>query len=652
MDNRPYPTTISRFIGRYPLWVLPAVLAAVVMILGLCDPNGHLLAANDVYHLRQKARYVDILVWNGGDLTLLGILDKFARFAFWCLYYFHGMLPQVYLALPGAVGEYLGFDRPVLFSQALNTVFAAATVVLFHHSLRLGGLNRGMAFLGALLLGFSPLFTGVSRGVGTEWILNACFAQTLLLVAVLRLETRRGPLLLGLAFTHALLSDPISFLSFGAVATAWFLEAWLGGDRDTLVRRLGLLRRKAVWVLPLVASMVVILWNILRWRYRDLIPSESTLFVYPFAKYLGDTVAGTGSHFGPGGWMQISIASFGVWAPVLLPAAVFATFLFRRGLAPTFLTFWSAIASVGFGILFYVLNGPEAGSAGMPIYGYPAYTLVPFLTFLVVHGDRLFRAYSLSPRIFSLGAILLASLSLTSTISYVWQLPFPPGSTILADSEVDFSLDNIGIKRPRNGDRAAGYVARKALLNVLADGAGKPVTLLRFSRQRDRGFDPFWIYAGLDDGGTWFRRKTGITLDGRITKMVATAPDSTGKVKVATSESDLDLGNAIPGTAAFVTAPCSFPVCLVIGDGSYGAGDMATAMRSDPALVIAENGRPLYGVFTLGRIALPAGGTVEADEFDTAFRKDYPSLFDLFPQPMPGAFVNRICRALGCSVGP
>jgi len=626
------------------------LLVGAVFAIGLIDPNDQFLSTNDIYIFRQIHTYFDFFSWLPQDVASSeAVLDKVARFVFWVFYYFHGAPPQLYQAPLFAAMDAVKIPFRPFYGQVMVSAYLALTVVLFWSCLRRAGVTKPIAATAALLVACSPMLTGFSRGFGTIWLVNAAFCQVLAVHAFQRLREGRGRWFLGLVLTHIIMSDPISFLIVGPLLVAWLLpDPWqgLGKAGEFVRRRLLMLWSWKIWLLPVMAVVAVLLWNVVRARYAAAIPGEATLFVYPFVKYIAGAVGQThGGLFGPQDWLRVAVISFGIFAPIgfpiLLGAGVFARS--NKATDPLLLG-WALISSIGFGLMFYVFSYPAMGSQLMPYVGYPVYTILPFATLLALAADRIASGSAWRNHLATACLAVFAAFGLLTTVNYIWQKPLVPGSALLAFDAP--GMDFIGLRRPYYGDEAAGAAVRHVLARTVA--SGKPAARLLYVRKPDNvRFDIFWMYAGLEYGGRWFELHRGAMpkLDARVLEQEAGAKSSEWAMRKIepvhrTVESTTALHDAQGGS-------CTAQACVVLDvTGSASDDELLGRLAAAPDLQIRRDDTTAYNISIIGdRSLLPAAGVTDGRALDQGFRASFPSLWDLIPPREPLYFLNQFKRA-------
>jgi len=627
------------------------ILVGVTLAIGLIDPNDQFLSANDIYIFRQIHHYFELFSWVPQDFSSpLAVLDKLARWIFWFFYYFHGAPPEVYQApLFGLLSD-IGVSFRPLYGQAMVTAFLAVTVILFWASLRRASVAPMIAASAALLVACSPMLAGFSRGFGTIWLVNAAFSQALGLYAFLVLREGRGRWLAGLALTHIILSDPISFLLIAPLLVAWVLPSrWssAGAAVEVGIEKLRALTAPKIWILPIIAIAMIALWNIVRARYAALIPGEPSLYVYTFSRYVLGQPAQHYPSFGPHDWLRVAVVSFGIWAPVGFPLVLAAAAVIRRGRAPNQFVFrWALISSFGFGLIFYGLAYPGMGSQEMPYIGYPVYTILPFLALLAVEVDRLAGPIKLRQNIAAVGLTICAVTGLLSTITFVWQRPLVPGSSLLTFNVA--GSDFIGIRRPYYGDLAAGAALRYAIMHSVENGQARPLRMLYVRKPDNVRFDIFWMYAGLEYGGRWFELRSGTLprLDALVVEKARAPAISTWLLEeIEPVHRTVESTTELPATDANV---CQVAVCVVLDTtGKASDTELVERLRQHPQLQIVRGGRTAYGIWIVGDASLlPAQGVVDGRALERSFRHDFPSLWDYIPPTEPLGFVSKLRSAI------
>ncbi|WP_068024760.1 hypothetical protein [Rhodoplanes sp. Z2-YC6860] len=630
--------------------IVAVVLVAATLAIGLIDPNDQFLSTNDIYAFRQIHTYFDIFSWLPQDVASpAAVLDKIARFVFWIFYYFHGAPPELYQAPVFAALDAAKVPFRPLYGQAMVTAYLALTVVLFWSCLLRAGVTSVIACAAALLVACSPMLAGLSRAFGAIWLVNAPFCQALSLYAFLRLREGQGGWLCGLGLTHIILSDPISFLIVGPLLVAWMIPDRWQGSRNWIEfgrRRLSLLRRWQIWLLPALAIIAVILWNIVRARYAAAIPGEATLFVYPFVKYIAGAGQAHAELFGPNDWLRVAVVSLGIWAPLGLPIVWGAGAVTgRRKSTDPFILTWAAISSVGFGLMFYVFSYQGMGSQSMPYVGYPVYTILPFVMLLALAADRIASGGVWRRHLMTAGLAGFAALGLLTTVSYIWQKPLIPGSSLLAFDVP--SMDLIGLRRPYYGDEAAGAAVRHVLTRTVTDGNNTNARLLYVRKRDNVRFDVFWMYAGLEYGGRWFELHQGgmPKIEARLLEQESNAPPAEWMLRQIEP-----VHRTFEGSTALHDSQgqaCAARACVVLDvTGKASDNELLSRLAGAPDLQIRRDENAAYNVSIIGdRSLLPALGVTDGRELDRNFRASFPSLWDLIPPREPLYFLNQFKRA-------
>jgi hypothetical protein len=630
--------------------IFVTLLIGAILVIGLIDPNDQFLSTNDIYIFRQIHTYFDVFSWLPQDVASpAAVLDKIARFVFWFFYYFHGAPPELYQAPLFAVMDVAKISFRPLYGQAMVTAYLALTIALFWSSLRRAGVTPAIAAATALLVACSPMLTGFSRGFGTIWLVNAAFCQALSLYAFLRLREGRGRWFCGLALTHVIMSDPISFLIVGPLVVAWvFPSPWQGFAKAIGFARgrLLLLCNWRIWLVPALAVLSVLLWNVVRARYAAAIPGEATLFVYPFVKYIAGSSQLHADLFGPHDWLRVAVISLGIAAPIGFPVLLAAGALARHG-RPTdrFLLGWAVISSVGFGLMFYAFAYPGMGSQSMPYVGYPVYTILPFATLLALAADRIASGATWRRHLATACLAVFAALGLLTTVNYIWQKPLIPGASLLAFDTA--GMDLIGVRHPYYGDEAAGAAVRHVLSRAVAGGNKSAIRLLYVRKPDNVRFDVFWMYAGLEYGGRWFELREGgmPKIDARILEQ-----ESSGQPSEWSLRRIEPVHRTTESTTAFHQSQgetCAAHACVVLDlTGNASDDELLGRLAAAPDLQVRRGDNAAYNISIIGdRSLLPAVGVTDGRALDQDFRASFPRLWDLIPPREPLYFLNQFKRA-------
>jgi hypothetical protein len=628
--------------------VFVVILVAAILVIGLIDPNDQFLSNNDIYIFRQIHAYFDIFSWLPQDVASpAAVLDKIARFVLWFFHYFHGAPPELYQAPLFALLDAAKIPFRPLYGQAMVAAYLALTVVLFWSCLRRAGVMQAVAAATAFLVACSPMLTGFSRAFGAIWLVNAAFCQAIGLYAFLRLREGRGRWFCGLALTHIIMSDPISFLLIGPLIAAWLLPgSWQGLGRtiEFARERLRLLGSWKIWLLPVLAVVAVLLWNVA--RHAAAIPGEASLFVYPFAKYVGRIGQTHAELFGPHDWLRLAVLSFGIWAPIGFPVVLVAgTFMGQGKTTDPFLFGWAVVSSIGFGLMFYVFSYPGMGSQLMSYVGYPVYTILPFATLLALAADRVASETAWRRHLTTACLAIFATLGLLTTVGYIWQKPLVPGSSLLAFGAS--GLDFIGLRRPYYGDEAAGAAVRQVLARKVADGDKSTARLLYVRKPDNARFDIFWMYAGLEYGGRWFALHSGgmPKIEVRMLEQASGAPPSEWLLRrIEPVRRTVESTTAVHESQG---QACVADACVVLDlTGKAGEGELLARLAGAPDLQIRRDGNAAYDIAIIGdRSLLPALGLTDGRELERDFRRDNPSLWDYIPPREPLYFLNQLNRA-------
>ncbi len=507
----------------------------------------------------------------------------------------HNLMPQVLYSLCWRVMDWLevpfSFDTLHIPPAAL-TAFSCS--FLFWLLLRFG-FSTGLAAIGAVLYALSPIHAAACRSITLVWASTALFSQMLALWALEAYARKgRGAVWVGLAFTNIVFADLLFFLALPALVVAYalrdssFKEALL--QLRMLPRRLWEntrpLRVRAI-VLPVSAA---ILWWVVITLYafaadrlglwRPVTPLYRLTY---HVKDVGPLIVASPQLLHD----YFSLLMGEAFLYVFVLAIVLHAVLVRR---PERALLWSyaVIASVGYGLLFYVLTGHTWQKKNL----YHIYTLLPFLLLLLMMCRNLMRERpSLRRAVFPLLGVLIVSAGV-GTLSYVWRLPLAVSKTAYADFIHGQVFPNLGTKgvgcilRLMLDDRLTKRpVGRVVIRTDMPPGLTVPCSVVTF--------------AGLMSDGIYFERKYGI----RPEVILETLSGFRAGDLQLYVECDLREGDA-PTTAA---------VYNIARDGK----------------VIAR----LVVQHPLGEELVPAPGTYELEELENRFDATYRRLADYYPAP-------------------
>ncbi|MBN2751255.1 MAG: hypothetical protein JXQ84_00965 [Rhodospirillaceae bacterium] len=337
-------------------------------------------------------------------------------------------------------------------------------------------------------------------------------------------------------------------------------------------------------------------------------------------------------------WLTRSLYLFGDAGP-FIPLVLAGVGLVLRGrVHSTLIWNFGWMAGLGFGVLFFVLTDDHPTSRFFD----QSYLLVPVVCMVSSLLETLRRAMPTQSR-FVLGMAWLLSLgTLLGGLTFVWHLPtsfFP--SRLMISETVDIGGDVIGIRRPEYGHKAAGYLVRQELLAAWTARPGVPLWVHHHSRLNQKGYDPFFAYAGLYQKGDWFADRLGFvppityarSVDGEACDGFKTCLVVSGSVdnRIISEDAGMDMNDC----------PALHCVDMRFGDG---AGD---ALLYD----IRSGDKTVYRIRTWG-LNHPAfaPGSYQVMVFNHAMEQDYSHLKDLLP-PRARYRINAIAQKIGSVMG-
>jgi len=603
----------------------------------LADANNLLIGANDLYHGRHSVTFASFLDWNLDDVTSLEtVLYKFLLIGHALGFYAHGPIPPLFIGIFYRILDFIGVPFSVFVLQMPTALFAISAVILFYLALAHAKLDLWIAFFAALVLAFSPIFTVSARGLSTYWAVIIVFNQALALYTFQRIDgSRKSKIILSAVIAHILLSDMLSILSLLALVVGYALRSY----EWRFTPKLPLQLLSHIWKnLSFLSNAIIMIPNAVVFLFlagtavvaitigqAGGIPLYPTLIFWTLTAHGGELILGQSLDLDV--WYTRIIHALGEIAPFMVVAALLVLILFRKGCNRGFIWSFAWIASLGFGILFYVLADDHPTS----LYLDQMYIVIPFIAFTAYQFDRMRRNYAWG-RVFGrvgLGAISVGAL--TSTITLTWSIPVSLASNrLIVDQQSNSWHDAIGFKVPNVGTRAAGYIARSQLLQAWRSNPELHVTLTHASTWHPRTYVPFQAYAGLFQKGDWFANELGIKP--RITYRQV-LPNSTLSSKAVCKDAKLCISQTstesyavehIPLTPATMP-PCKAPFCVSLTIGDTAAPVYRYAFYDHDKLW-----QVLY-VQSSGEPSLPPG-RYQIDDLDRRFEATYARLWDYFPK--------------------
>ncbi|MBN2751254.1 MAG: hypothetical protein JXQ84_00960 [Rhodospirillaceae bacterium] len=519
------------------------------------------------------------------------------------LFYRHGPLPAMYLGLFYAAAETLRLPMTVGMFQLPTAVMGVGTVLLFHHLLRRGGLTPGIAFAGALLLSLSPLLVALGRGVHTWTWVWIPFGQVLALVALQHLaQTGRSTLWAGLALANAMLGDGLFFLIPLAMGTAFALreQTWsLRQMRPTVLIKTLTAGAKPLLCLKVLNPIILVIATlglsgmavlILRDRLGDRFPLNSLALLA-----LGKNDSAGGLNLDPMAWHHYATVALGEGAPLLALLVIVALLLGRMPIKGL-LWAYSLIASLGYGLLVYVMIPYFPGS----VETYQIYTLLPFALLVVLSLERLWRSAGALRTLAAAGTAISLTLAATSMLAFVWRCNTAIIPRLFASSD-------FGGNKPLFGTKAAGYVIRQTIESRLAQKPDQPITVTLW-RTKGQGTTPLAPYGGFRNWSSPTLAFAGLSQKGDYFANRLKHPVSV-TVDFPSDPVDID---------------AHYPLCTVDLCVQVDLGGTTLSTQS-----ITSGGKGIAEISVLGEDN--GAITHDAQDLALAFDATYHSLFDIFP---------------------
>lgn len=623
-----------------------AIMAAAAAIY-LVDPTNAWLGWNDVLYAQHNGIFAASLDWSAADIASpLRIVAKLMLLVHAIIGDPHGPLPAAYFGLFYRIAEALGIPFAPWLIQAPTALLGAAAIGLFHATLRNAGIGPRLAIAGALVVALSPLLMASGRGISTAWVVAISFDQALAIYAFQRLAAgrRHGQILVGLALAHIILADVLSFLVIAAAIVAFSLRQleWTP-VRDLPKRPLSVavqgarpLKRKKVLVPALLAFSIplasLVSLTPLAARIAGQVPLQPILLFWAFAAHSGEL--GSGQSLSMGVWLTRLLLLLGDFGPMFVVVAIVGAVISRRHLRSGFLWNYAWMASLGFGVLFFVLANIHPTTK----YFDQTYLLVPITLLGTLSVDAMIRAGG-ARRLVGWATIGLTVLGAASGgYTFVWRVPLSPfaNRTMISEKRPDV-IDNVmGIRRPHYGHRAAGYIVRTRLLRALKQGGLKDMSLVfdvspAVPARYEYGI-PLLDYAGLFQNADWFRAVSGRAPEGAIYTIEPTPSDA---AKACNGASMCFAEQSISSHAVrwvsredVDVAQCPLTYCVTVrADASAGAAP-------PPAIYRIFDGPHLRGRVTMIGFAtddLPPGD-YEAAVLEAKFTHEFHSLWDYLPK--------------------
>lgn len=448
------------------------------------------------------------------DFKNMGIVDSLlyqaGMFAHSLLFYRHGAVPAIYFSLIFGVFDVLGLTFSAYILGLPTAILAAFSSVLFHNILRRAKVKSWLALAGAMAFIFSPLFAGLSRGIGTFVWIGPIFSLLLCLTALQRLDMSwSSRIFLGFAFVNLMLSDALFFLTLAALIVSFGLRH--ADYKNSLKRPLYFASQFKNELRPILmlATMVPVVLTLLA-----LI--SSALFVVKFSAALSGTIPlnslllATGKHssFGleglifDGHWITYPSILLGEAAPLFICLALLSL-AWRAHRSPhVFLWTFATLAGLGYGILIYVVKPPNIDVA----HGYQIYTFIPLLIFLVLAADRFASIGVRAERLVKVAAGVFLISAIASCGAYLFKLPLALSS--------EFYAEVYGVSKPDFGTKAAGHISRRIIELNLRQNPDANISVDVY-RDPNRPFPPR-NYGGFMVYSTPYQENAGVLQNGDV----------------------------------------------------------------------------------------------------------------------------------------
>jgi len=605
----------------------PVFIFCLALALYTVQPYGDFFRDEDYEMGYQAASFFWSFASDVHSLSFIdGILYKVGTFAHAVFFFRHGAVPAIYISLFYGLFDVLGLTFSATLLGLPTAILGALTTVLFYDILRKADIRSWLAFSGALALALSPLFAGLSRGFATFVWIGPIFSLLLCISALQRLGHGRGSqYFFAFSVINLILSDALFFLTLAALCVTYglrhstleprlihpghFVRALRQGLEPVLTKRI--LIPVSIVLSALVLSAVFVL------KYGAALSSAVPLNSLLLATRKHSSVGLEGLVL-DGHWLTYPSVLLGETAPIFFVLA--AGSLLMRAPQPRqrFLWGFAVLSGVGFSILIYLVKAPSLDVT----HGYQIYTLIPFLLFVVLAGERAAMAGNVSQIWVKSSATLFLVGTAASCGAYLFKLP-------LAYSQ-EFAAEVFGVSKPEYGTKAAGHISRVLIEQNLGKSPNTKITV-NIYRDPSRPFPPL-NYGGFRVYSAPYQLNAGLLQSGGVfTHRLNILPDITTTV-VGNAEND----------APPMRPSCPAEMCATIQLGTHKTSDIYDILDGNSLLI------RLYVTPTVEPPIAP--GSYQAQTLNKAFDAANTHIEDYYP-PRSAVKKQRIITAIKQRLG-
>lgn len=590
-----------------------ALLFMISIMVNLIDQNVEFFRDEGYASTARSAFFIQLFSLHPAEASFLtGLGQDLKTFIAHFLFQKHGGMSNLFGAMVFMAMDL--FNVPFTYQTfLLPTVLASALscCLLFSIFVRIGLTPIISACLVCAFL-FSPMYLGMSRGIGTNLEIFRYFSHILFVYSYVALsQAGRAKWLLFLPAMIVLFSDAVFYLWFAGFFAAVFLTRILQHEGRP---HFGRLLSSAVFVIRTEAAIIIAI-------LIGIAIHTAAYFIYP---YFADSVqvpmfAATSRH-----GLDFSIPDLptaitalnlllGVVTPLLVLVGL-GMYLFCFRSLKRSMDHLGLILFLGYFLLFYFLTDPSDWGV---LTAYQGYILFPLLLLVACGIFQMQKSWKWVGWV--IPAVLLVS-SIAGSLSFIWNLPIA-GEVSVA------RVETWGAKRPVLGVKSMGYLLRLHLMEAAGQDGEKEFDIFVYRNEAlmaDAGlitqgeagyFDeiaiqaPLSVYGGLANQGAQIRFYTGTDT----------------RVNYHSGLPERGLTQAEPAGMAV----CESDICIY----ALPADEVTETLF--PYLMERE-GR------AIGTLWLPepdvggyASGTYDSELLEQAFEQDFHQFSDFFPTPRP-----------------
>lgn len=382
----------------------------------------------------------------------------------------HAPLPALIHALFYCFSIGLGLPFSLSLIHLPIAMMSAGSVVLLYKLLRrYSSLGRWLCFAAALLLLSSPLFTKVSRGIGTYFA--ACIPLITLtgLWALLSLRQKGQPRWwMGLALAQIILADLLWFITLPLLLGSFVLAA---PDRRQTFSQLFSKKISG----PVIITITLLLLGTGIAHSRGLPTPILTLL----GEHGRQVTTGSPIIASPAFLAECLAHLMGLLFPALLAMGLAVWWRTGRPLRAGDLATFGLTGTAAYGLIFYGLTSEQI----FVKHCYQIYLLLPLLLLTVTLIARIRSDHR------RLAGAILALLLLfegLACVTFIWKIPISPLSAIYQDQAN-------GTWAPNRGTKAVGYLTRRWIEHTWRQNAAQPITVYA-----ERYTMSYAIFSGLN----------------------------------------------------------------------------------------------------------------------------------------------------------